>query len=240
MKGKEVNEKEIISLYKNTDFTIRKISYMVGIDHHRVKRILIKNSIVLTKRNYLKIKVLICPVCKKEFTTNINNDKQFCSTKCQYEARSLGISKRVVLKPYKLTGSYEKDKIKICLFCKKEYHCKAKKSKYCSKECCDKHKHIIQAGELNHQWKGGSSYRKRGYRGNEWETIRLEIYKRDKFSCVECGERCVGKRDSTETNSHLIIQCHHIDKDKTNNNIENLQTLCLGCHLDKHKKRNLV
>jgi predicted RNA-binding Zn-ribbon protein involved in translation (DUF1610 family) len=99
--SKEFNKIELIRLYTETDFSIRKISSIIGIDHHRIKRILISEGIEIIKKVCKKTKILICPVCGEEIITNINNDRKFCSPKCQYEARSLGITKRIVKVPYK-------------------------------------------------------------------------------------------------------------------------------------------
>lgn len=89
------------------------------------------------------------------------------------------------------------------------------------------------AGDKNPAFKDGNSYKKRGYRGEGWDRIRIEVYKRDKYRCVDCGTRCQSKRDYTD--SDKLIQCHHIEPyNGSNNNLENLITLCLKCHLKKH------
>jgi hypothetical protein len=64
-----------------------------------------------------------------------------------------------------------------------------------------------------------------GSRGNSydpnWDIIKKEIYKRDNWTCQECGEKCHVKGQ---------IQCHHIDYDTENNEENNLITLCRRCH----------
>lgn len=42
------------------------------------------------------------------------------------------------------------------------------------------------------------------------------------FVCERCG-------------SQLRIEVHHIDRDVTNNNIDNLEVLCRYCHEDEHR-----
>src|SRR5438552_13791264 len=42
----------------------------------------------------------------------------------------------------------------------------------------------------------------------------------------ECCEKC-GRKDRLEV--------HHRDEDATNNDLKNLQVLCLGCHRREHK-----
>jgi very-short-patch-repair endonuclease len=51
---------------------------------------------------------LVCGVCKNEFTRNPSHIKgkhgaNFCSPICHYKGRSLGLSKRIVYKPYNHT-----------------------------------------------------------------------------------------------------------------------------------------
>lgn len=91
-------------------------------------------------------------------------------------------------------------------------------------------------GINNPAYKNGSSFLKPGWRGNDWETVRLEVYKRDKFTCKDCGTKCISKRDYKQ-NTSRIIQCHHIKNyDGKNNTKDNLITLCLSCHLKRHNK----
>lgn len=59
-------------------------------------------------------------------------------------------------------------------------------------------------------WKGGKS--QRGYR----VKVKKEV-------CSECGSR-------------LNLCVHHKDFDHFNNDVKNLQVLCVSCHLSFHKK----
>jgi len=65
-------------------------------------------------------------------------------------------------------------------------------------------------GENHYLWKGGFS--KRDYRG----LVKKEI-------CQECG-------------SKLNLGIHHINIDHYDNSPENLQVLCVSCHMSIHKK----
>lgn len=82
-----------------------------------------------------------------------------------------------------------------------------------------------QAGKNNPNWKCGN-VRKNGYTW-DWSQIKKLVKKRDNFKCRLCG---IGyghyKRD------HAV---HHIDENKQNNSLENLITLCVGCHCKIHK-----
>lgn len=69
-----------------------------------------------------------------------------------------------------------------------------------------------------------SRYRSRGkLYVEDWIIIRMQIYKRDNYTCQECLEKC------HNTNKRKI-QCHHIDYDINNNTLDNLITLCASCH----------
>ena len=92
-------------------------------------------------------------------------------------------------------------------------------------------------GKNNPAYKNGSSYNKISWRGNDWETLRKEVYIRDNYICQDCGIKCESKK--SYKNSDNIIQCHHIENYKYNKNNDktNLVTLCLKCHLKKHRKQ---
>ncbi|MBI5360371.1 MAG: HNH endonuclease [Planctomycetes bacterium] len=53
-----------------------------------------------------------------------------------------------------------------------------------------------------------------------WNEIRRAIYKRDKYTCQECGE------------SNCELHCHHVQPRRVggSNYYENLITLCEHCH----------
>ena len=51
--------------------------------------------------------------------------------------------------------------------------------------------------------------------------LRYQILERDNFTCVLCG-------------SKQVLEVDHIDENKNNNTITNLQTLCHECNIGKH------
>lgn len=59
------------------------------------------------------------------------------------------------------------------------------------------------------------------------QIIRLMVKDRDGWAC-QWGKICKNKKRGIK----LII--HHIDKDRSNNRIDNLITLCEGCHMHFH------
>ncbi|KKL96524.1 hypothetical protein LCGC14_1843630 [marine sediment metagenome] len=71
------------------------------------------------------------------------------------------------------------------------------------------------------------------------KAYRVEVYRRDNYKCQDCGVDCIGRRDLDKTNSHRLIQCHHIEdyKNEHNNNLVNLVTLCVVCHAKRHERR---
>lgn len=56
--------------------------------------------------------------------------------------------------------------------------------------------------------------------------LRDAVLKRDNYSCVRCG--MTDKEHKERWNRPITVD--HKDKNKKNNTMENLQTLCLRCH----------
>ena len=117
-----------------------------------------------------------------------------------------------------------------CVICAKEFtpdkfH---PKTVTCSKECCKKWYNQRKKSDENRRYRD-----KHFYGGN-----REKVLERDGYKCVKCG--------NTHKKSLIV---HHIDglgytSTKKNNNMDNLETLCLSCHSYVHiadttwKKRN--
>lgn len=80
-------------------------------------------------------------------------------------------------------------------------------------------------GENHPNWQGGLKDNPYGIEFNE--KLRERIRKRDGRECVLCGGRDEDRK----------LQVHHIDYDKTNNNPENLVSLCLSCHVKTNYDR---
>lgn len=49
-----MDEKKIVSMYTNGRYTLRHLADIFDTDHHRIRRILVKNKIAITRRNTLK------------------------------------------------------------------------------------------------------------------------------------------------------------------------------------------
>ena len=62
--------------------------------------------------------------------------------------------------------------------------------------------------------------------GPEWEAIRLQVLIRDNWQCRHCGRVC-GDRWEAQVD-HIVPL-----RQSENHSEENLQTLCIRCHLKK-------
>jgi len=65
--------------------------------------------------------------------------------------------------------------------------------------------------------------------------LKEKIRKRDNYICQECN--LTQKQSLIKYNE--ILSVHHIDGNDTNNNSNNMITLCRGCHIKIHKKGGL-
>lgn len=63
-----------------------------------------------------------------------------------------------------------------------------------------------------------------------WNELRKLIYRRDNWTCQECGVKC-------HNTTKKKIQCHHMDYDEKNNDSSNLITLCASCHAKTNYRR---
>lgn len=110
----------------------------------------------------------------------------------------------------------------ICEYCGKEYMSDSHYQKYCSQECCSKHRNTVYITE----WKQGKR------QGNEPKhkfivsrIVRKYLFDKYNNKCQLCGWG--------ETNQHtnlIPLQIHHVDGNPTNNQESNLQLLCPNCH----------
>lgn len=87
----------------------------------------------------------------------------------------------------------------------------------------EEHKQKISAanqGILYEDWDGYVSFEPYGEEFND--SLREKIRKRDNYTCQECGK--------TQEKLGRKLAVHHIDYDKTNNDEDNLISLCHSCH----------
>lgn len=197
-----------------------------------------KFNIKVNKKAKYPLRNFICPVCGIDFKKRIVKKCQvvYCSKKCAYKGRTLGLTKRTVKNGYKTTPIY----IELqCKFCGNDFVVEKtnKNRKYCSRECFLRMHSKVMKGKNNPSWVNGSSYRKRSYRGEDWDKQKIKCYKRDNYTCQLCHTKCIGKKDFDGNNGKQIIQCHHINGyiDERSNELDNLITLCASCHKKVHE-----
>ncbi len=154
--------------------------------------------------------IKICEECDCQFETKPSIIKRgngkFCSKQC-------------------FTNSSIKGEFKNCLICNEKSWktlSQIKKSKsqtfFCSKACSISFRNISQCSEKHPNWKNGkASYRKRAIK---------------KYGLKCSNENCIMKIDIPE----IMYDVDHIDCDRENNKIENLQILCVWCHALKTRK----
>lgn len=87
------------------------------------------------------------------------------------------------------------------------------------------HKEIKGGRHAN--WQGGISFEPYGLEFNN--TLRNIVRRRDNFICQECG--------ITQEQLGYVLNVHHIDFDKKNNNFNNFISLCKSCHMQTNFNR---
>lgn len=183
---------------------------------------------------------IVCPVCGKDFQRPPSRiervtHQSFCSSECHYKGRGIGLSGRVVNKPYDIKRVI---RVRHCDQCNSEYSQRKTTQKYCCRKCFELSHSKTMLGENNPSYIDGRSKQRRGYRGDNWGKIRKSVYLRDNYTCGDCGVKCVSKKmaNSNHDLSGKIIQCHHIVPYRVSkdNSMENLITLCLTCHSKIH------
>lgn len=118
---------------------------------------------------------------------------------------------------------------KKCVVCNKDFPVvKSTFSlrKTCSKECFGFYMSITNSGENNKQWLGGG---KEKYPFGWDEFFREQVRNRDNFKCQLCGK--------PEIENMRKLNVHHIDYDKNNIKMNNLISLCVGCHAKTNYNR---
>lgn len=204
----------------------------------------------------------ICENCGKEFQAKTKRAKYCCNAcKSAYRRKELAIEKNCVVcgksflskyhengyssccsKPCatKLLHSKEKLKIVKCVICGKEWEFKGTTTpKYCN-ECrklVNNRLRIESSVRLGHTIQGFVGKGGNNKKGEENPNYKTGIgnYRRLKYDYIvennlpiEC-EIC-GSKD------FLVV--HHIDHNRKNNKIENLQLICRSCHIKLHCERD--
>jgi len=82
------------------------------------------------------------------------------------------------------------------------------------------------AGDKNIFWIDGRSFEPYGIEFNE--DLKEVVRNRDRRKCFGC--------EKTELENGRKLSIHHIDRNKKNNNLNNLISLCDSCHAKTHHK----
>jgi len=171
-----------------------------------------------------KGEVFTCPICGEDFyrspsqVSYRNLKNRYCSKACFSKS---------ILKGADL----------ICQNCGKQYHrapsqIRLRGSKFCSHKCKGEDKAKNQKGENNPMWNGGVSSKNHRLRaGKKWKVWREKVFKRDDWTCQDCGNR-------SKADNHVVLHPHHLksfaDYPKLRFVIKNGITLCEKCHKRRH------
>jgi len=238
MKAKYKEREWLKGKLKNDEIPMAEIARQFDKDLTTIRYWRDKFNIEVNKNVKYPVKKYTCPVCRKEFEKRVTKDTQavYCSQECAYKGRSLGITERNV------EDGYDTEPTKVtltCNFCGKEFQVDKTEDgrKYCSRECFLKQHRKDMKGENNPAWKGGTSYEKRSYRGDDWSEQRNKCYERDNYICQICGIKCIARSDMNDGQGGKLIQCHHMKEYKNGgkNSLDNLITLCASCHTKLHE-----
>ena len=115
---------------------------------------------------------------------------------------------------------------KCCIICKKKFSPTGRNAKYCGKKCVE----IVKREKYKIWWKSNPRYKGCGSGGNQGIGESHHSYKNGigifhrhrKAFCERCG-------------SDRFLCVHHKDENRTNNLIDNLETLCKSCHQRHHE-----
>ena len=226
--------------------------------------ILIKNILPKSIKNkIISFGLFLCPYCLKEVEKRLSNGKKQKSCGCIHgkliskstkgkkkseehirknSESHIGLQignkngmygKKGVLSPNYGKKRTEETKQKIGLKHKnkiisekqKENQSKIMKGRYIGKN--NPMYGIHRFGSNSPSWQGGKSFE---IYPQEFKQIRKIIYERDNYICQnpECN---------INIGYYKRLDCHHIDYDKKNNNLENLITLCVSCHMKTNVKK---
>lgn len=188
----------------------------------------------------LTVETFTCDYCEEDFEKHRSKvepfDRTFCSVKC----RSLGFgeeqsSRRQGEGNPNWKGKHTFQDVEIvCETCGDEtvvprYQYEKTERNFCSHDCYAEKVGEIMGGENHPSWQENftSEY------GYSWRVKRREALLRDQYRCQRCG-----MADSTHHEEFgRQIEVHHIEPVRTFDDpddahyLDNLVTLCKGCHI---------
>jgi len=225
----DLNESEIQRLYLQENRSISEIARLFGCDHGTIKSRLVNLGVeIRSTHSFGKRLEKTCIWCGRTFQT-YRKTQLWCSHKCRSQDKTSRLKKTCEICGRELIRR------------RGEQFSAFKRRRYCSNECwmrsdeyqswCKKVSHSwFKPGENHPLWKGGRSYA--FSREHPWNGQRILALERDDFRCMKCGYSILERR----------ICVHHIKpfKQSEDNDLENLISLCLGCHRKIHanERRN--
>lgn len=186
-----------------------------------------------------------CIGCDASFTAFTYRKQKFCSHKCYLSSRK-GVPFSEEHRRRIGEANAGPKVIRSCKNCSKGFsvpvHVVNRKDKkqgiFCSRQCKNKYLSSARRGENHHNWKGGvlpiHTYIRHS---TEYKIWRMEVFKRDDFTCVNCQERgCVLNADHIKPFSRILeennlttfeiaLSCQELW------DVNNGRTLCEPCHL---------
>lgn len=177
--------------------------------------------------NYKEKIILNCKQCNKEYEVIYSQkDSKFCSKNCY--GRWMAINKRYENHPSWKGGNITK----ICIICGDEFEVIPANinQKCCSRKCGDKYRSKNIKGLNNPNYNPDLTdedriKNKSRTHSKEYKQWRLNVFKRDNFTCQIC-------------NNIGFLNAHHIESYNNNPDLrtilENGITLCKECHNDFH------
>lgn len=173
----------------------------------------------------------ICPICKKNFTTNPSQNHIFCGKPCAYIGRK---------KSGRTRGSknkVNKQILCVCQSCGNEFFmmpCQIRngEGKFCSKECYSKALSQRTMGKNCRFYKDGKSHLNKTQRrismgSYKYKSWRRKVFRRDGYICQSCGMKS-GQGKSVKLNAHHLKSWAKYPKLRYS--VSNGITLCEFCH----------
>jgi len=146
-----------------------------------------------------------CKNCKKEFWDYISNNRVFCGKKCKhiYQMRVKG----------KLNPQWSRVE-KKCLECGNKFIVKNYRrniAKFCSDSCCRSYRN-----------EGKTPWYKVVRKSKKYKQWRTEVFERDNYTCIECGEKG-GYLHADHIKPFALYPESRFE-------LSNGRTLCVDCH----------